>query len=161
MTVYSKESRVDAPLDEVWAFHGRIEGLVALTPDFLGLRVEEVRGESDPLTVGTEVRLSVRPFGVGPRQAWTSRIVERRREESRAVLRDEMVDGPFERWTHTHEFVADGDATVLRDRVAYRLPGGPVGPLASALAWPGLALAFRYRHRKTRELLEGPRRSRT
>ncbi len=155
---------MDAPLETVWEFHGRIEGLLELTPAFLGLRVEEMRGDDDGiLTVGTEVRLSMRPFGVGPRQAWTSEIVERRREEGRAVFRDEMVEGPFPRWEHTHEFVADGDVTLLRDRVGYRLPGGPVEPLTSALARPGLALAFRYRHRQTRQLLgkrAGPARRR-
>lgn len=142
---------MDAPLDEVWEFHSRVEGLVDLTPAFLNLRVEEVRGDHDgELTVGTEIRVSAQPFGVGPRQTWTSRIVERRREEGRALFRDEMVEGPMRKWEHTHEFVADGDVTLLRDRVEYRAPGSFVG---STLTWPGLAVGFRYRHRRTRELL--------
>ncbi|MFC6725517.1 cyclase, partial [Halobium palmae] len=68
MANYHRQVRVAAPLDEVWKFHSRIEGLVGLTPDWMNLRVEAVRGpdgEPDPdvLEAGSRARLSVRPFG--------------------------------------------------------------------------------------------------
>ncbi|MFB6161543.1 MAG: SRPBCC family protein [Haloferacaceae archaeon] len=160
MPTYTRRTRVAAPLDEVRAFHSRIEGLEALTPAWLHLRVESVRGpegEADPevLAVGSKIRLSVRPFGVGPRQRVTSRIVARESDEGSASFRDVMVDGPFRRWEHTHSFFADGNDTVVVDRVAYELPLGPVGRALAPLARVGLDPMFRYRHRRTRELLEG------
>lgn len=109
MAVYERRSRISAPLEDVWEFHARIEGLLAVTPSWMNIRVESSRGpdgEPDPerLAEGTEVTLSVRPFGVGPRQRWTSRIVDLERRDDAAWFRDEMIDGPFPRWAHTHRF---------------------------------------------------------
>ena len=160
MAVYTRESHVDAPLDAVWEFHSRAEGLEALTPGFVNLRIEATRGpdgEPDPdvLEAGAEVQTSVRPFGVGPRQRWTSYIVERERGDEEAYFVDRMVKGPFARWEHTHRFFVEGEGTRLHDRVDWALPGGRVGELAAHVGVVGLAPTFRYRHRRTRELLEG------
>jgi ligand-binding SRPBCC domain-containing protein len=159
MAVYRRSTRVDAPLERVWAFHSRIEGLEALTPGWMGLSVESVRGpdgdpDPDVLQVGSEIRMAMRPLGVGPPQRWTARIVARERDDGSAWFRDEMVDGPFDRWVHTHRFFADGDSTIVDDRVEYRLPGGSLGQLADPLAWVGFEPMFRFRHRRTRNLLE-------
>ncbi|MGQ4556971.1 SRPBCC family protein [Halobellus sp. GM3] len=159
MATYSRLTRVAAPLEEVWDFHSRVSGLEALTPSWMNLRVESVTGpdgESDPevLEAGAEIRLSMRPFGVGPRQRWTSVILEREADEERAFFRDGMRGGPFAEWEHTHRFLADGEETILEDEVAYELPGGAVGRRASPLALVGFEPMFRARHRKTKELLE-------
>lgn len=159
MAVYTHDSRVRAPLSEVWAFHSRAEGLEALTPSFLHLRVEESRGpdgESDPevFEEGTEISTSVQPFGVGPRQRWTSRIVEREAGEEVAYFVDRMVEGPFVRWEHAHRFVAEGEETRIHDRVDWVLPGGIAGRVAAHLGVLGLEPTFRYRHRRARALLE-------
>lgn len=159
MPTYTRWTRVPAPLADVWAFHSRIEGLERLTPDFLNLEVEWVRGpdgESDPevLTAGTEIQLSLQPFGVGPRQPWVSRITERERRDGRAWFRDEMLDGPFPRWVHTHSFFADGEETVLEDRVEYELPLGPLSEALGPLGVVGFEPVFRDRHRRTREYFE-------
>ncbi|MEF8774693.1 MAG: SRPBCC family protein [Halobacteriales archaeon] len=159
MTTYSRRTRVAAPLSAVWAFHSTVDGLVALTPGFMNLRVEGTEGpdgapDPDELVAGSRVHVSVRAFGVGPRQTWTSYIRERERGETDAYFRDVMEDGPFQRWDHVHRFVSDGEATVVEDRLTYALPGGPVGRAISPLGWVGMEPMFRYRHRKTRELLE-------
>jgi ligand-binding SRPBCC domain-containing protein len=155
VTTFERSTTVRAPIERVWEFHSTVDGLVELTPGWMNLRVEAVRGPDggpDPevLTVGSTVELSTRPFGVGPRQSWTSEIVERREREDAARFRDVMHDGPFERWEHTHTFVADGEATRVRDRVEYRLPVGAASPLALV----GLEPMFAYRHHRTRRLLE-------
>ena len=160
MAVYERRTRVRAPFEEVWSFHSKIAGLEALTPEWLHLRVESVTGpEDDPnptvLEPGAEVRLSMRPFGVGPRQRWTSRILEHERSDGAAMFRDEMRNGPFRRWVHTHSFFADGDETIVRDRVEYELPLGPLARVADPLAQVGFEPMFRHRHRRTKELLEG------
>jgi len=159
MPVYERSVRVNAALDTVWEFHSTERGLVALTPDWMRLRIESVRGpdgEPDPavLEAGSVVRSSVRPFGLGPRREWVSEIVARERSEGCAYFRDTMTDGPFREWTHTHLFYADGDATLARDRVAYELPFGALGRTVGPLAKVGFEPMFRHRHRTTRELLE-------
>lgn len=159
MPTYERSVRVDAPFEEVWEFHSTEDGLVALTPGWMNIRIDDVRGpdgEQDPdvLKAGAVVDSSVRPFGVGPRQSWISNIVARERKSGSAYFRDEMSDGPFSEWTHTHMFYADGDATIVRDKVEYELPFGSVGRAVGPLAVVGMEPMFRYRHRKTRELLE-------
>jgi ligand-binding SRPBCC domain-containing protein len=159
MATYSRLTRVAAPLSEVWDFHSRISGLEALTPDWMNLRIESVTGpDGDPnpeiLETGSEIQLSMHPLGVGPRQTWTSVILDREREAGTATFRDEMRGGPFEKWVHTHRFVADGEETIVDDEVEYELPGGGLGRAASPLAVVGFEPMFRARHRATKELLE-------
>ena len=159
MPTYRRRTRVDAPLEEVWSFHERVSGLEAVTPRFLHLRVEEVvgpDGESTPevLEAGTRVRMSVRPFGVGPRRGWTSRILECEAGDEEATLVDRMEEGPFPAWRHVHRFRAVDGGTAVRDEVSYRLPGGALGRALSPFSRVGFEPVFRYRHRRTRALLE-------
>lgn len=159
MPTYQRQSWVDAPLADVWDFHSKISGLEALTPEWMNLRIEAVRGpegEPDPpiLETGTEIEMSIRPFGLGPRQSWLSVITRREEYDGAAVFEDEMRSGPFREWHHTHAFYADDDRTLLRDRVAYRLPLGGLGDLVGPLARVGFEPMFRGRHRQTKALLE-------
>lgn len=159
MPSYERATRVRAPLEEVWRFHSRVAGLETLTPGWMRLRVEGVvgpDGELDPavLEEGAEITLSIRPFGVGPRQRWTSVITDRARGDGAAYFRDEMVEGPFDRWRHTHAFYADGDETVVRDRVEFELPMGALGDAVEPLSRLGFEPMFRHRHRTTRRVLE-------
>ena len=159
MPTYRRTVRVPAPIDEVWAFHSTIDGLRALTPDWMRLRIDEVEGpdgtpDPDVLVEGCEIRMSMRPFDIGPRQRWTSRIVEREPAGddpvgSSARFVDDMVGGPFRTWEHTHAFYADGDETLLVDTVEYRLPLGALGDIAGPFAKIGFEGMFRDRHRRT------------
>ncbi|WP_232685918.1 SRPBCC family protein [Halobacterium zhouii] len=174
MATYERTVRVHAPLADVWAFHATIDGLVSLTPDWAELRVDGIESpggsDSNVLVPGTRVRLSVRPFGVGPRIRWTSRIVEREERESVSGERsesearrgakqndgvayfvDEMESGPLPEWRHEHYVYGDGGETLVRDRVTYRAPAGRVG---TALVDACLVSLFYYRHRRMRDIFE-------
>jgi ligand-binding SRPBCC domain-containing protein len=172
MARYRRSTWVDAPLEMVWEAHASIDGLLAITPSWLGLTVEELRDENgEPvdldaeLQTGYEVDLSVRPFGVDPGQTWTSRIAAReRRSESdagdsasgdTAMFRDRMIRGPMAHWEHTHHFEAVDGGTRLTDLVEYQLAPGGLGRAVSVLGPLGLAPAFWYRHRTTRRRFEG------
>jgi ligand-binding SRPBCC domain-containing protein len=159
MATYRRRTRIEAPLEAVWTFHATADGLEALTPDFLHLEIDRVTGpdgatDPDVLEAGSTVDASIRPFGIGPRQTWTSRIVERNEGDGSATFRDEMVQGPFPHWVHTHSFFADGETTVVDDRVAYELPGGALGRALGPIGRVGLEPMFRHRHRRTKEILE-------
>lgn len=161
MATYRRRVRVAAPFEDVWEFHSKISGLDALTPAFMNLRIDSVTGpdgEADPevLEAGTTIEMSVRPFGVGPRQPWVARIEEREADldAGRARFVDTMESGPFPTWRHTHRFYESGDETVVDDEVRYELPGGALGRAASPLGWVGFDPMFRMRHRTTKQLLE-------
>ena len=159
MQTYERSVRVAAPFEEVWDFHSTEKGLVALTPGFMNIEIEDVRGpdgEANPdvLEAGSVVESSIRPFDVGPRQTWVSDIVARGRSSGAGYFRDVMLEGPFPEWTHTHMFYADDGETIVRDKVEYELPLGAVGRTFGPLGVVGLDPMVRYRHRKTKELLE-------
>jgi ligand-binding SRPBCC domain-containing protein len=158
MSTYRRRCRIRAPLDEVWAFHSTTDGLEALTPDWMGLTVSSVRGpdgEADPeeLLEGSEISMRSKPFGLFPESRWLSRITDRREGEGYRMFRDDMLGGPFDLWIHTHEMYGDGNETVLIDTVEYELPS-PLGGRVDSAAVVGFEPMFRYRHRKTKEILE-------
>ncbi|QLH82667.1 SRPBCC family protein [Halosimplex pelagicum] len=158
MPVYEREVVVDAPFEDVWKFHSGASGLEALTPDWMNLRVESSVGpdgdpDPDVLEAGSRVESTVAPFGVAPRQRWVSAIVAREEGDGQAFFRDEMRAGPFPEWVHTHSFEAVDGGTRVHDHVEYELP--VVRGLFGPLGWVGFEPMFRYRHRKTKELLEG------
>ena len=159
MPTYERSVRVAAPLDDVWEFHSTGEGLEALTPNWMYLEIEHSRGpdgEPDPdvLEAGAVLTSSVRPFNLGPRQEWISEIVAREETDGSAYFQDSMRDGPFDEWEHTHLFFADGDETIITDAVVYELPLGALGRAAGPFAVVGFEPMFRYRHRRTKALLE-------
>lgn len=159
MATYRRETHVDAPFEDVWAFHSTTAGLEALTPGFMNLRVESVvgpDGDADPeeLDAGSRIELSVRPLGIGPRQRVVSVIAAREYGDGAGMFRDIMESGPFAEWEHTHRFFADGDGTRLVDHVRYDLPGGALGRAVSPFGRIGLEPMFRGRHRTTKEILE-------
>lgn len=156
MASYVRATRVAAPFEEVWDFHATIKGLTVLTPDWMGLEIEAIEGgdpQTEELEIGSRIRASVRPFGVGPRQRWISEITARERAEEYGNFRDIMTDGPFDHWEHTHHFVAESDETLVVDAIRYELPFGPIGRAFAPLAVVGFEPMFRYRHWTTRKLL--------
>ncbi len=157
MSTYRRRSRIRASLEEVWEFHATIDGLEALTPEWMGLSVESIRRpegfeDTEKLVEGTEITMASRPFGVAPETRWISRITDRRESEGYCMFRDDMLGGPFGLWIHTHEMYGDGDETVLIDTVEYELPSAleRLNPLAIV----GFEPMFRYRHQQTKALLE-------
>lgn len=101
---------VDAPLEEVFAYHERPGALTRLLPPWLPLRVEK---EAASLRDGEAVlRL---PGGL----RWVARHQE---ATSPYEFVDELVSPSF-KWRHTHTFRAAGDtATQVVDRIETPLP---------------------------------------
>lgn len=159
MARYERSVRIEAPIEDVWQFHSTPTGLEQLTPQWTNLVVESVdrpadAPDSETLVVGSTLDVSLGPFNIGPRQRFVSEITARERADGCAYFTDVMHEGPFQTWQHTHQFVADGDATLLTDVIEYQLPGGILGRTVSPLAVIGFAPGFRYRHTRTRRLLE-------
>lgn len=157
MVLYQRQTVVDAPFERVWDFHSGISGLTAVTPDWMGLEVDAVIGETDDaaddLRAGTRLELSFKPLGLVPASSWTALITAREVGTDSAWFRDEMIDGPFHHWVHTHRFTAVDGGTRIQDRVEYEIPAFHILQL-SGIAHPFFELVFRDRHRRTKALLE-------
>lgn len=62
MATYRRETRIEAPFEEVWTFHSTTDGLEALTPEFMNLEVGGVTGpdgdpDPDELDAGARIEL--------------------------------------------------------------------------------------------------------
>lgn len=133
--------RVDAPLEQVFAFFSRSENLGTITPPTMSFSLE-----SRPpieMRVGREIDYKVK---LGPVELdWRSRIDTWQPGE---VFSDSQLAGPYSSWWHEHRFVRDGQRTIMEDRVWYSPPLGPIGALAQKLiVAPKLRTIFGYRAR--------------
>ena len=79
------------------------------------------------IRLGESVTWRARHFGVP--LTLTSRVVEFDRPRR---FRDVQERGPFAHFDHVHAFERVSDATLMRDRVDYASPLGPIGRLADA-----------------------------
>jgi ligand-binding SRPBCC domain-containing protein len=78
--------------------------------------------------MGEMVTWEATHFGV--RQRLTSQITA---FDYPRHFRDSMVAGAFRRFDHDHWFVAEGDATVVRDVFDFEAPFGPLGRIAEGI----------------------------
>jgi ligand-binding SRPBCC domain-containing protein len=147
MSIYKHSFTVKAPLRDVAAFHDDPVSLVAITPP--PVRVTILRFDA-PVRADSRVifRMSVGPIGV----TWDGVIAE---YVAQKYFRDVQTKGPFGAWSHTHSFTANAAGTQVNDRVEYEPPLGLIGKLIDLIVMKlSLAYLFKYREKKTRELLE-------
>lgn len=149
-SIVERSVEIAAPVEDVFAFHLDTRNAVLISPT--GTRILAVEG-TFPVVSGSLVTMRMRQRPSPLAMTWRVRI-EAVEPPSRIV--DVAERSPFAEWRHEHLFAAlDGDRTRMTDRVAYRLPGGPLGRLADRLIVARqLARAFEERHRRTRDLLE-------
>jgi uncharacterized protein len=143
LETFVKRSRIQAPVERLFAWHESPGALTALIPPGDPVRIVTRTGG---LQTGAVVVFSV---GRGPfRIRWIA--VHRDYSQNRR-FRDVQVKGPFAHWVHTHSFEADGtEASWLEDHVEYALPLGPLGSvLASAMVRRKLEKMFEWRHAVT------------
>lgn len=140
-----------APLDEVLRFFGAAENLGAMTPPNLSFEMRTPPPE--PMEAGAIIDYKI---GLGPLPLKWRTEIESWSPPARFV--DVQLQGPYACWWHEHRFIAEGDRTVMEDRVYYRVPGGPLGRLIHALfVRPQLKMIFGHRADYVR-LRFGPRR---
>ena len=143
---------VSRPIDEVFAFFADAANLQVLTPPWLNFAIltpPPIRMRRDALI---DYRLRVR--GVPIR--WRTRIAE---WDPPHRFVDEQLRGPYRMWVHEHEFIEHEGGTLCRDRVVYRVPGGPLAPLVHRwFVKPDVDRIFEYRMQKLRQTFgETPR----
>jgi ligand-binding SRPBCC domain-containing protein len=143
-----RKQRVEIPIDQVFDFYGDARNLERITPPWLGFEVTTA-GPIE-MGVGTLIEYRLRLHRVPVR--WRTRI-EAWEPPGRFV--DVQVKGPYSLWEHTHEFEEDGPGvTIIRDRVRYAIPFGPLGELAErVLVRRDLRQIFDYREKAVEQKL--------
>ena len=124
--MFEREQFVPHPRPSVFAFFADAANLEKLTPASLRFKILT----PPPLVIGagTVIDYELALFGIPFR--WRT-LIEHFEPENRFV--DIQAKGPYRTWRHTHEFVDAPGGTILRDRVEYELPMGPLGNIARAL----------------------------
>jgi ligand-binding SRPBCC domain-containing protein len=123
MAVFETSSKIPAPAEDLFRFHGNPHNLRAVSPP--GMRIIEIRAEEEP-RIGEDFHGAV---ALGPlRLRWAGKWVE---IEYPRLLVDAGMKCPFALWRHEHRFepTADG-GSVLTDRVEFRMPWHSGGPIA-------------------------------
>lgn len=147
---FDKKSTIAAPAEHVFDWHKTDEALEKLIPPWAPVGVKSRSGGiRDGATVTLRLQL-LGPLGTD----WVARhqnYVEGKQFE------DVQENGPFRHWVHTHSFEEkDAQRCVLHDHVEYELPFGRVADfLAGWFVRRQLESMFEYRHRTTKEILEG------
>jgi ligand-binding SRPBCC domain-containing protein len=140
--VLERSQRLAQPAERAFAFYADALNLEAITPPWLAFRVTT----AGPIEMrpGALIEYRLRLHGVPVR--WRTRIAAW--EPPRRFV-DVQLRGPYVLWQHTHTFEPDGPhAVIIRDRVRYALPLGPLGRLAHALfVRRDLERIFDYRER--------------
>ena len=124
---FEKATLVPASAADVFAWHQRPGAFDRLQPPWDPTKLIASEGIRD----GSRVVLQVRaPW---PRR-WVAEhfeIIEGRQ------FRDRQLHGPFPSWVHTHRFDRHGPhqsrRCVMRDRIDFKLPAGPLGVIAYKL----------------------------
>jgi ligand-binding SRPBCC domain-containing protein len=145
--VLERTAVVPVPLPDAWEFFADPRNLEAITPAWLRFRIESAPAE---LETGAFLRYRLRLFGVPIR--WLT-VIAAWRPPHRFV--DVQLSGPYRLWEHTHALAQIEGGTEIHDHVRYRLPGGPLAPLAAPVVRLLLDRIFDLRARRTSELLGG------
>jgi ligand-binding SRPBCC domain-containing protein len=125
--ILDRSQRVELPIDEAFDFYGDAHNLERITPPLL--KFEVTTPGPIEMGVGTLIEYRLKLHRVPVR--WRTRI-EAWEPPVRFV--DAQVKGPYTLWEHTHTFEEDGPgATIIRDRVRYSIPFGPLGEVADRL----------------------------
>jgi len=109
--------RLSHPIDEVFRFFADATNLERITPASLSFKVL-TEGPIE-MAEGTLIDYRLKVHGLPLK--WRSEITC---WDPPCRFVDEQRKGPYHYWIHEHRFEAEGDTTVVHDRVRYGVPGG-------------------------------------
>jgi ligand-binding SRPBCC domain-containing protein len=139
--VFHHSFTVSADIDRVWGFYTDVGHLKVITPRQLKLKVEKsTTGER--LQEGTELWISAQ---LVTRSTWHSKITRL----APYVYVDEMLEGKFRHWKHTHVFRKTEGSTEILDEIELVLPYGALGRMFEGYAGKQLSRIFKYRKEAT------------
>ena len=145
--VLRRETFIERPVEEVFAFFSRAENLQDLTPPWLKFRI--LTPSPIEMRRGATIAYQLRVHGI--RLNWLTAIAI---WNPPTEFVDIQVKGPYKLWRHTHRFDRVDGGTRMVDTVEYELPFGPVGRLAHTIQVArDLGRIFDYRADRIRLLL--------
>ncbi len=140
--IFTKRSRINAPVEEVFRWHARPGALERLSPPWDPL---EVIHQSGGIEKGAKAVMKMKAAPLPLKIKW---VADHTEYEENRLFRDRQIKGPFAYWVHTHRFEPDGaSACYLEDQIEFALPFAPFGNFfGSSFVTQKLERIFHYRH---------------
>jgi ligand-binding SRPBCC domain-containing protein len=126
MYVLSRQQVVPRPREELFPFFADAGNLSRITPPALGFRILN----TGPIEMRVGARIDYRIKIAGLPVRWQT-VIEAWEPPMRFV--DVQSRGPYAHWHHTHTFEPIPEGTLMRDRIEYALPFGPLGHVVQRL----------------------------
>ena len=147
MPTFSARTPIAAPAAALFDWHERPGAFRRLSPPWQTVEMRRFEG----IRTGDVAEFALRAgpaavTWVAEHHAYTDAC---RRGEGVCSFTDIQRQGPFAAWTHRHDMVPAGDASVLHDEVQYTLPLAPLSRPARGFAEGEIERMFGYRHRVT------------
>jgi uncharacterized protein (TIGR01777 family) len=140
------EQWVPQPIDKVFEFFSDPKNLELLTPGFLHFKIVKVSHPKAQEGTVVDYRLKLHSIPL----RWQSRITGWLPNKR---FSDLQTRGPYAFWHHIHEFYESKGGTIIRDNVAYKLPGWMPGDiLAHAYVKKDLEKIFIFRRQQIEKL---------
>lgn len=138
---FSHSFVVPADIDKVWNFYTDIGHLEVITPPQMRLKV--LRSST-----GSKIHEGGEAWIEGNlmiKSAWHSKITSMKPY----VYVDEMLEGRFKTWKHTHAFRQAGGGTEVIDEILFELRYGLLGRMFEGYAYKQLERIFAHRKSST------------
>ena len=133
---------INEDIEKVWDFYTDIRHLEIITPKKLNLKI--INTSNQKIILGQETILSAKIIII--LRTWHSKITFFQQYE----YIDEMLEGPFMKWKHTHKFERiNKNKTKIIDEVEFSLPYGAFGKIVSIYVTKILRQLFKYREDET------------
>jgi len=126
--VLERQQFLPIPLEEAWKFFSTPRNLAVITPPEMGFVIRQPFDNKDAYA-GQRITYTVKPV-LGIPLTWVTLIED---VEAPYKFVDTQLKGPYKRWWHMHTFEAVDGGVLMRDRVEYELPLGPLGDLAHGI----------------------------
>ena len=133
---------INEDIEKVWEFYTDIRHLEIITPKKLNLKI--INTTNQKIILGQETILSAKIIIM--KRTWHSKITFFQQYE----YIDEMLEGPFIKWKHTHKFKRiNKNKTEIIDKVEFSLPYGAFGKIGSIFFTKILRQLFEHRKDET------------
>lgn len=120
--VLEREQFLPIGLEEAWSFFSSPKNLALITPPEMGFVIRQPFDDR-AMYSGQRIRYTVKPM-LGLPLTWITRIDS---VNAPHHFIDTQQKGPYKRWWHMHTFEPVTGGVIMRDRVEYELPLGPLG----------------------------------
>ncbi len=146
--IFEKRTYFDRPRDVIFSFFSNAENLNKVTPKKLHFKI--LTDLPISMKKGTLIDYKLRIYYIPIH--WRTEIKEWNPPHQ---FIDIQLIGPYRKWIHMHQFIAQENGTVMIDRVKYAIPGGFLVPLFHKLiVKKDIEKIFEYREKKFKEFFK-------